>query len=82
MHGSRQRGSLAARGVADSLGLDLFHREIIQAIAESDDIDPSMLEVNEKERPGGAQHFFASLLNDRHPWPGVYLDHLNNARIT
>ena len=70
-------GSLVAQGVADSLGLDLFHREIIQAIAESGKIDPSILESIEKERPAGVQDFIASLLNDRYLWPGVYLDHLN-----
>ena len=69
-------GSIVAQGVADNLGFDLFHHEIIQAIAESGKIDPAILESMEKERPAGVQDFIASLLNDRYLWPGVYLDHL------
>ena len=70
-------GSLVAQGVADNLGFDLFHHEIIHAIAESGKIDPATLESMEKKRPAGVQDFIASLLNDRYLWPGVYLDYLN-----
>jgi len=69
-------GSLVAQQVADNLGFDLFHREIIQAIADSGHLDPGVLASMEKERLSGVQDFIASLLNDRYLWPGVYLDHL------
>ena len=70
-------GSLVGKGVADSLGFDLFHGEIIQAIAESGHLDPGVLASMEKERFSGVHDFIASLLNDRYLWPGVYLDHLH-----
>jgi cytidylate kinase len=70
-------GSLVAQGVAEHLGFDLFHRQIIQAIAESGHLDPGVLAAMEKERFSGVQDFIASLLNDRYLWPGVYLDHLD-----
>ena len=70
-------GSLVAKGVADKMGFDLFHKEIIQAIAESGHLDPGVLAAMEKERLSGIQDFIASLINDRYLWSGVYLDHLN-----
>jgi cytidylate kinase len=70
-------GSLVAQGVADKMGFDLFHKEIIQAIAESGHLDPAVLAEMEKERLSGVQDFISSLLNDRYLWPGVYLDHLS-----
>ena len=69
-------GSLVAQKVAERLGFDLFHREIIQAVAKSGHLDPLVLESMEKERLSGVQDFIASLLNDRYLWPGVYQDHL------
>jgi cytidylate kinase len=69
-------GSLVAKGVADNMGFDLFHKEIIQAIAESGHLDPRGLAAMEKERLSGIQDFIASLLNERYLWPGIYLDHL------
>ena len=70
-------GSLVARGVADKLGFDLFHKEIIQAIAESGHLDPGVLATMEKERLSGIKDFIASLINDRYLWSGIYLEHLN-----
>lgn len=69
-------GSLIAQHIAEHLGFDLFHREIIQAIAESGQISADKLEAMEKARYSGVQDFIASLLDDRYLWPGVYLDHL------
>jgi len=69
-------GSLVAQQIAKRLGFDLFHREIIQAIAESGQISADKLEAMEKARYSGVEDFIASLLDDRYLWPGVYLDHL------
>ncbi len=69
-------GSVVARQIAERLGFDLFHREIIQAIAESGHISADKLEAMEKARYSGVQDFIASLLDDRYLWPGVYRDHL------
>lgn len=70
-------GSLVAKGVAETLGFDLFHGQIIQAIAEDGHLDPKVLASMEKERRSGVQDFIASLLDDRYLWPGIYLDHLD-----
>jgi cytidylate kinase len=69
-------GSLVAHRIAEGLGFDLFHREIIQAIAKIGEISPARLESMEKARYTGVQDFIASLLDEKYLWPGVYLDHL------
>ena len=69
-------GSIVAQRVAEHLGFDLFHRRIIQAVAESGKLDPGVLASLEKNRLSGIQDFVASLMNERYLWPGVYLDHL------
>jgi cytidylate kinase len=69
-------GSIVARKIAERLGFDLFHREIIKEIAESVDISPEVVERIEKERMSGVEDFLSSLLRDQYLWPGLYLEHL------
>ena len=69
-------GSIVAQRIAECLGFDFFHREIIQAIAESGKLSPDTLKLMEKERLSGVRDFVALFLDDRYLWPGVYLDHL------
>ena len=69
-------GSIVAQKIAERLGFDFFHREIIQAIAESGKLRPDALKLMEKERLSGVRDFVALFLDDRYLWPGVYLDHL------
>jgi|GEM_PF-88332 len=69
-------GSLVAQGIADRLGIDIFHREIVKEIAESVDINPEVIERIEKDRMSGIEDFLSSLLEEQYLWPGLYLEHL------
>ncbi|MDX9786499.1 MAG: cytidylate kinase-like family protein [Desulfobacterales bacterium] len=71
-------GSIVAQKVATLLGFDYFDRELLEAVAQSAEVTPRVLEKLEKERFSGFQDFIASLLDEHYIWPGVYLDHLRN----
>ena len=69
-------GSLIAQKVADRLGFDYFHRDIIQGIAKSTKIRASVIDTLEKERLTGIEDFIASLYRDQYLYPGIYMEHL------
>ncbi len=69
-------GSLVAQEVADRLGFDYFHRDIIQGIAKSAKIRASVIDTLEKERLSGVEDFIASLYKDQYLYPGIYMEHL------
>ena len=69
-------GSIVAQGVAARLGLDIFHREMVQEVAQSVHISPEVVESIEKERLSGIEDFVSSLIKDQYLWPGLYLEHL------
>jgi cytidylate kinase len=69
-------GHVIGKQLAEMLGLDLFDRDIIKAIAESAHVSDQVVASIEKERLSGIQDFIASLVNDRYLWPGVYMEHL------
>ena len=69
-------GSLVAQEVADRLGFDYFHRDIIQGIAKSAKIRASVIDTIEKERLSGIEDFISSLYKDQYLYPGIYMQHL------
>jgi len=69
-------GSLVAQEVADQLGFDYFHRDIIQGIAKSTKIRASVIDTLEKERLSGIEDFISSLYKDQYLYPGIYMQHL------
>lgn len=69
-------GSKVAEEIANQLGFDYFHRDIVQEIAKSADISATVLDSLEKERLSGIQDFISSLINDNYLYPGLYLEHL------
>ena len=69
-------GCLVAEQVAQRLGFDFFHRDIIHKISESADISTTVIESLEKERLSGLQDFIASLVEEQYIHPSIYLDHL------
>ncbi len=69
-------GSLVAQEVADRLGFDYFHRDIIQGIAKSAKIRASVIDTLEKERLSGIDDFIASLYKNQYLHPGIYMQHL------
>ena len=76
---SREPGSggrIVAKGIAERLGLDVFHREIIQEMAESAQISARLLETLDEKGLTGLDDWISTLVNERHLWPDQYLQHL------
>ena len=69
-------GSIIAQEVAERLGFDYFHRDIIQGIAKSAKIRASIIDTIEKERLSGIEDFIASLYKNQYLYPGIYMQHL------
>ena len=76
---SREPGSggrIVAERVAERLGYDLFHREVIQEMAESADISSRVLETLDEKGLSVLEDWISELVNERHLWPDQYLKHL------
>ena len=69
-------GCLIGEQVANRMGLDFFHRDMIHKISESARISTAVVESLEKERLSGLQDFIASIVKDQYIHPSIYLDHL------
>ncbi len=69
-------GSLVAQKVADGLGFDYFHQDIIRDIAKRAKIRDSIIDTIEKERLSGIEDFIASLYKNQYLYPGIYMQHL------
>jgi cytidylate kinase len=69
-------GCRVAKGLAEQLGYDLFHRSIIHAIAASARTSDRIVESLERDRLSGVQDFISSLINKQYIHPDIYLEHL------
>jgi cytidylate kinase len=69
-------GKLVAAGIADALGYDLFHQEMIHEMAKSADVSRRMLETLDEKGLTVLDEWIASLVDSRHLWPDRYLQHL------
>ncbi|MBW2355635.1 MAG: cytidylate kinase-like family protein [Deltaproteobacteria bacterium] len=69
-------GRIIAEKLAQRLGFDLFHREIIKAIAKSSRMSASVIDTVEKERLSGLEDFLSSLIRKKYFHPGSYQHHL------
>ena len=82
---SREPGSggrIVAKGIAERLGLDLFHREIIQQMAQSAHISARLLETLDEKGLSVLEDWVSTLVNERHLWPDQYLQHLMKVIVT
>ena len=76
---SREPGSggrVVAERIAKQLGLDFFHGEIIQEMAESADTSARILETLDEKGLSVLDDWISTLVNRRHLWPDQYLKHL------
>ncbi len=69
-------GRIIAEKIAGRLGFDLFHREIIKAIARSSRMSDWVIDTVEKERLSGLEDFLSSLIRKKYFHPGSYHHHL------
>ncbi len=69
-------GNLVAQGIAEKLGLDLFHQEVIHAMAKSANVSARFVQTLDEKAMTVLDEWIASLVDDRHLWPDQYLQHL------
>lgn len=78
---SREPGSggrIIAQTLAETLGFDIFHQEMIHQIAESAHVHHRLLETLDERGMNVLEEWISSLVNERHLWPDQYLKHLMN----
>lgn len=69
---SRQPGSggkFVARSVAETLGLDLFHQELINAMAENADTSARVIRTLDERGVSMLEDWVSAAISDRHLWP-------------
>lgn len=69
---SREPGSggrLVAKAVADRLGLDLFHQEMINAMAENADTTTRVIRTLDEKGVSMIEDWVSAAISDRHLWP-------------
>jgi cytidylate kinase len=69
-------GKLIAKGIADALGLDLFHQEVIHEMAQSARVETRLLETLDEKGLSVLEDWITSLVRERHLWPDEYAQHL------
>lgn len=69
-------GKEVARMLAESMGLDLFDREIIQQVAESAKISKSIIESLDEKGRGFVEELISELVDTHSLLPDEYLKHL------
>ena len=76
---SREPGSggrIVATELGKKLGLDVFHQEIINEIAESAQVSSRILESLDEKGLSVLDEWITSLVDKQHLWPDQYLRHL------
>lgn len=76
---SREPGSggrLVAQMLAEKLGLDLFHQEVLHEMAESANVSTRLIETLDEKGLSVIDEWIASLVDSHHLWPDQYTQHL------
>ncbi len=76
---SREPGSggrIVATELGKKLGLDVFHQEIINEMAESAQVSSRILKTLDEKGLSVLEEWITSLVDNRHLWPDQYLRHL------
>ncbi len=76
---SREPGSggrIVAGRLAEKLGIDIFHQEVINEIAKRADVSEKLLESLDERGFSILEDWISSLVYDRHLWPDEYMQHL------
>ncbi len=82
---SREPGSggrIIAEHLAKQYDLDLFHRGVLQNMAENAKVSKQLLETLDEKGLSVLEDWIASLVDTRHLWPDQYLKHLMRVVLT
>jgi len=69
-------GNIIGERLARRLNLDLFHQEVIHAMAKSANVSARLLETLDEKGLSMLDDWMAYLVDARHMWPDQYLKHL------
>jgi cytidylate kinase len=69
-------GRIIAQKLAEKLGFDVFHREVLHKMAKSADVSEHLLKTLDEKGLSILEDWISSLVYDRHLWPDEYLHHL------
>lgn len=69
-------GNIIGERLAQLLDLDLFHQEVIHAMAKSANVSSRLLETLDEKGLSVLDDWMAYLVDARHMWPDQYLKHL------
>jgi cytidylate kinase len=76
---SREPGSggrILAAKLAEALGFDIFHQEVIHQMAESAKVDARLLETLDEKGVSVLEEAVSAVVEEHHLWPDEYLKHL------
>ena len=76
---SREPGSggrIIANRLAEKLGIDIFHQEVIHEMAKSAHVSEQLLETLDEKGLSTLEDWISSLVNKRYLWPDRYFQHL------
>ena len=69
-------GKLIAKGIAERLGFDLFHQEMIHEMALSAKVSSRVLESLDEKGLSMLDDWVSVVIKQQHLWPDEYLQHL------
>lgn len=72
-------GRIVAARLAEALGIDIFHKEVINEIAKSADVSVTQIESLDERGLSTWEDWISSMVLERHLWPDEYSQHLMNA---
>jgi cytidylate kinase len=76
---SREPGSggrVVAKKLAEKLGFEVFHQEVLHEIAKRADVSEKLLGTLDEKGLTVLEDCISSMVYDRHLWPDEYLKHL------
>ncbi len=76
---SREPGSggrLVAERLAETLGYDLFHQEVVHEMARDANISVRFMETLDERGLNTLDNWIASIVDERYLWPDQYMQHL------
>lgn len=69
-------GKLIAQGLAEALGFDMFHQNVIHEMARSARVSSRVLESLDEKALSMLDDWISSVVYQKHLWPDEYLQHL------
>ncbi len=69
-------GKLIAKGVAECIGFDLFHQEVIHEMAQSANVNKRIVESLDEKGLNMLEDWVSASIHKHHLWPDEYLQHL------